>query len=95
MGWVAWWPALDEFALPTDLPALPSSFLYPPPQALALFILMAFLFVRSAWVTRCVALLVGALAVRCHLKPAEVERIMAVAGAWARCCAATTADVRS
>ena len=50
-------------------------------QALVLAVLLACLWLRSGWPTRLVALLVGALAVRCHLKPAEVERIIAIAGA--------------
>lgn len=45
-----------------------------------LALLLGSLWLRSAWSTRFVALLVGALAVRCHLKPAEVERIIAIAG---------------
>lgn len=49
-------------------------------QALVLALLLGSLWLRSAWSTRFVALLVGALAVRCHLKPAEVERIIAIAG---------------
>jgi hypothetical protein len=43
-------------------------------------VLLLMLWLRSGWTTRCAALLVGALAVRCHLKPAEVERIIAIAG---------------
>ncbi|KAL4435169.1 hypothetical protein ABPG77_001851 [Micractinium sp. CCAP 211/92] len=48
-------------------------------KALVLALLLGSLWLRSAWSTRFVALLVGALAVRCHLKPAEVERIIAIA----------------
>lgn len=42
-------------------------------KAAVLSLLLVMLWVRSSWSTRLVALLVGALAVRCHLKPAEVR----------------------
>jgi hypothetical protein len=48
-------------------------------KALVLAVVLGCLWLRSSWATRLVALLVGALAVRCHLKPAEVERIIAIA----------------
>lgn len=48
-------------------------------KAVVLAILLGSLWLRSSWPTRFVALLVGALAVRCQLKPAEVERIIAIA----------------
>ena len=41
-------------------------------KAAVLSVLLVLLWVHSAWSTRLVALLLGALAVRCHLKPAEV-----------------------
>lgn len=41
--------------------------------------------VHSSWSTRLCALLAGALAVRCHLKPAEVQRIQQIAGAQGAC----------
>ncbi|GAB4823546.1 hypothetical protein N2152v2_010592 [Parachlorella kessleri] len=44
-------------------------------KAAGLSVLLIMLWVRSSWSTRLVALLVGALAVRCHLKPAEVDAI--------------------
>lgn len=56
-----------------------------------LALVLGSLWLRSAWATRAVALLLGALAVRCHLKPAEVERIMAAAGACLVGCSATGA----
>ncbi len=43
-------------------------------KAAVLSLLLVLLWANSAWSTRLVALLVGALAVRCHLKPAEVGR---------------------
>lgn len=48
-------------------------------KALALALALGCLWLRSGWNTRLVALLVGALAVRCQLKPAEVDRIIAIA----------------
>ena len=37
---------------------------------------LAALWLRAGWATRLVAALLGALAVRCNLRPAEVEAIM-------------------
>lgn len=60
-------------------------------KALALALALGCLWLRSGWNTRLVALLVGALAVRCQLKPAEVDRIIAIAGGWGwqGCCRLT------
>jgi hypothetical protein len=49
-------------------------------QALVLGLVLGCLWLRSGWASRLSALLLGALAVRCQLKPAEVERIRIIAG---------------
>lgn len=74
-------PPPFPFTHPSPSPTPPPSpTLCCPHQALVLALVLGSLWLRSAWATRCVAVLVGALAVRCHLKPAEVERIIAAAG---------------
>lgn len=48
-------------------------------KAAMLLTTLATLWLRTVWPTRCAALLLGALAVRCHLDPAEVDAIVACA----------------
>eukprot|EP00887_Chlorella_sp_A99_P008128 scaffold12.g8128.t1 len=48
-------------------------------KLLVLAALLLVLLVHSAWSTRLCALLLGALAIRCQLKPAEVQRIQQIA----------------